>query len=239
MNTRTPRKAAFVVIAGTLSLATGIAAIVHHRHHVAVQAAACESVGAYERSTGGSVHTRGKASGIAVIGDSYSAGDHLSNRDEAWVNDFSGDTGLSLNVFAESGTGIVNPGFCGNGRYEARISSALLSLPDSLMIQGGLNDVDASDEELTSETRDLLNTVRVVPRVFVIGPPDTPARQGEDRVDDILRKECADLDIAYISALHWPLEFGPDQEHLTATGHAEFATSLEASLEALSPSPFP
>lgn len=163
-------------------------------------------------------------SSVAILGDSYTAGDELDDRRQGWAYMVGSD------IAGVGRTGFVNGGYCGNHTYGERLDSVLALKPKTLIIQGGLNDWQAADK-VADAAGALLARTGSVPRVVMVGPPDVPGRDGEAAVDQALRSAVSISDAEYVSALDWDLEFLPDQTHLTPAGHAAFAANVASALK--------
>lgn len=189
--------------------------------------AGCDDIRAYQQRYG-QIETLGDGSGrIAVLGDSYAAGDALSDRGTRW-SDFLAQraTGDTVLLDAVPLTGYVNEGACGPNAFEDRIDRLVDTGADTLVIQGGLNDVSAEPESLRRSAAAVLDAAEAVPRVVVVGPMDVPGRDGEAAVDVVLAEEAAARGMTYVSALDWDLPVGRDRIHLTPAGHAEYAERI-------------
>lgn len=193
--------------------------------------AGCDDIRAYQERYG-EIETLGEGSGrIAVLGDSYAAGDALSDRGTRW-SDFLAQraTGDTVLLDAVPLTGYVNEGACGPNAFEDRIDRLVDTGADTLVIQGGLNDVSAEPESLRRSAAAVLDAAEAVPRVVVVGPMDVPGRDGEAAVDVVLAEEAAARGMTYVSALDWDLPVGRDRIHLTPAGHAEYAERILGAL---------
>jgi lysophospholipase L1-like esterase len=163
-------------------------------------------------------------SSVAILGDSYTAGDVLEDRRQGWAYAIGSD------LAGVGGTGFVNGGYCGNHTYGERLDSVLALHPQTLIIQGGLNDWETPDK-VADAAAAVLERADDVPHVIVIGPPNVPGRDGEDRVDQALRVAVSMSDAKYVSALDWDLDFLPDKTHLTPAGHATFAANVASAIK--------
>lgn len=161
---------------------------------------------------------------VAVLGDSYTAGDMLADRTQGWAYK------VGSHLAGVGGTGFVNGGYCGNHTYVQRIDSVLALNPETLIIQGGLNDW-GSAEKVADAAITVLDRTRAVPKVILVGPPDVPGRENEAKVDAALRAAATVANIKYVSALDWDLEYLSDQTHLTPAGHATFAANVASALK--------
>ncbi|NVC23414.1 SGNH/GDSL hydrolase family protein [Kocuria salina] len=189
------------------------------------EAEACEGLQAYLQDPGLLVKSPDGAAGVAALGDSYTAGDGLEERGDGWAYQVAGT------VAGVGSTGFVSGGYCGEHSYAERIAAVLETGPETLIIQGGLNDTSAEPEELRAAADALLEDAASVPRVVVVGPVNAPARDGEQAVDAALSEAAQTAGADYVSALEWELAFLPDDLHLTKDGHEEFAARVGNALD--------
>lgn len=218
------RGSRFVVssIASLVIIAGGGAAAVQVKDNI-TNGQRCESVKARIAQTGVVVQGRGVA-GMVALGDSYAAGDWLEDRTQGWAY------AVAESVAGVGLTGYTNDGYCGDGSFSERLSTVTDLHPSTLIIQGGLNDTDASSANIESAASDLLEDVADIPTVILIGPTNAPAKSDLGKVDRALAAAAKDHQREYISALEWDLEFLPDRLHLTPAGHAKFAELVKANL---------
>lgn len=160
---------------------------------------------------------------VAVLGDSYTAGDGLADRKQGWAYKIGSD------LAGVGGTGFVNGGSCGNHTYGERLDAVLALNPETLIIQGGLND-SRSSGKVADAAFSVLDRAKNVPNVVLVGPPNVLGRAGEEEVDAGLRAAATAANVEYISALSWDLEYLQDATHLTSTGHADFAANVTSSI---------
>lgn len=184
------------------------------------QAVACEVVTA-DAEAGKAFVTIREPVRVAVLGDSYTAGQWLENQRDGWAFQV-GDL-----VAGVGGTGYVNGGFCGDGTYAERIAAVVDANPETLVIQGGLND---TGKDVTDAADDLLAMVPDEVRVVVVGPVDAPERDDEADVDATLSTVAGQHGAEYVSALDWDLPFLDDGLHLTEAGHLLFAENVTSHL---------
>ncbi|MEW9872743.1 SGNH/GDSL hydrolase family protein [Arthrobacter sp. HS15c] len=160
---------------------------------------------------------------VAILGDSYTAGDALEDRTKGWAYAVGSD------LAGVGGTGFVNGGYCGNHTYGERLDGVLALRPQTLIIQGGLNDWDTA-EKVADAAAAVLERADAVPRVLLFGPPDVPGRENESLVDQALRAAVSLSDAEYVSGLDWDLEYLADNTHLTPAGHATFAAKVRKAI---------
>lgn len=207
---------------------SGVAAAVPIRSAIA-NAEGCEAVTAYLEENG-AVQTVGDGpTRVTVLGDSYSAGDGLvtagGTRDERWVNVYAETAGATVTLDAVGMTGFVNGGFCGGQEYTSR--AATLAAPaDMVIVQGGVNDWQASPADVRDAAADLLDAVPDGTPVVVVGPATTPERGALPDIDAALEDAAVEHGACYVSALDWDLPMLPDGLHMTAAGHAEYAAHI-------------
>lgn len=179
---------------------------------------ACEVVNQYVADNG-AVQTVGDGpTGIAVLGDSYTAGDVLDDRADRWVTRFAEIEDATVTFDGIGSTGFVASGACEGNTFADRIGN--LDAAEIFIIQGGLNDVGLPGVEDAAEA--LIESAPGA-RVIVIGPIDSDVRAGEDAVDASLRTAAEAQGAEYVSALDWPVEL-VDGLHMTPDGHAEYAS---------------
>lgn len=187
----------------------------------------CDDIRAYQERYG-EIETLGHGERtVAVLGDSYAAGDELSDRGARWTDAIVElDADLTVRLDAVPFTGYVNSGGCGPNAFTDRIDRLAAEADGTLVIQGGLNDVFAGSDALRRSAAAVLDAAAGVPRVIVVGPMDVPGRDGEARVDRLLAAAARERGLTYVSALDWDLPVGPDEIHLTAEGHRAYAERI-------------
>ncbi|MBT8160980.1 MULTISPECIES: SGNH/GDSL hydrolase family protein [Arthrobacter] len=190
----------------------------------------CESVTNWVESRGDFVKIGTGAEKVAILGDSYAAGDLLTDRTKGWVYDLAQAKGWSEYVDGVGYTGYTNGGFCGDQQYGTRIANIRQLAPDTLIIEGGLNDAGKSREEVQSAADGLLRKFSAVKNVIVLGPVNAPARSGLTDIDAALSAAAATNNRQYISALSWSFDYLPDRLHLTEASHAKFADLVAAQI---------
>lgn len=172
------------------------------------------------------VHAHTGVGKVTVLGDSYASGDTLPKRSDAWPYLVPWD----VTVNAVGGTGFTNPGACGDSPFSSRVRTVLDTHPQTLIIQGGLNDWQAKPADIEKAASSLLDRVKSVPRVVIVGPVDAPARPAAETVDQVLKRVAAAHHVQYVSTLGWHDQFGTPGLHLTVAGQREYATQLAAAI---------
>ncbi|MBT2585626.1 SGNH/GDSL hydrolase family protein [Arthrobacter sp. ISL-95] len=167
---------------------------------------------------------------VAVLGDSYTAGEKLQDRSAGWVFDLAHDQGWTLYADGIGNTGFTGEGFCGGQAFSSRTGPILDLAPELAIVQGGLNDTAANSADVEAAASALLEDLKSVHDVVLVGPVRAPARQGIETVDSALATAAGHHGRRYVSALDWDLPFLPDNLHLTEDGHARYAKLLAARL---------
>lgn len=191
---------------------------------------ACSASRVLTAQEGAFVHARTGSVHVTVLGDSYSAGDTLANRRDAWVFELPKSSDWDVSVAAIGSTGFTNGGPCGDAAFGKRIEAAVSTHPDILIIQGGLNDWEASAEQVRDAADKVLDRTSAVPRVVLVGPVTAPARDGAATTDRVLSQVAAKHGAQYVSALHWHVQFSAPGLHLTPRGHVEYAAKVAAAI---------
>ncbi len=153
---------------------------------------------------------------IAVIGDSYSQGLGLGAPADSWPSRLDGRVvvdGFAGSGFSEGASG------CSGVAFGDRVARALATEPDLVVVQGGLNDSDRTDEAITAGAQRVLSGLSGE-HVVVVGPPTAPRRaDAVERVDALLAEVAEEAGVAYVRTADWELEYLPDRLHLTPAGH--------------------
>lgn len=193
--------------------------------------AACGSVRTFIQQNGEVLKTSTGSPAVAILGDSYVMGDGLSDRAEGWAYHIGKTNGWETSADGISSTGYTNGGFCGEHTYAARLPRLLQTDPDTLIIQGGLNDWQTDPADIEQAAGIALAAADGVSRVVVIGPVNAPSRARTlPSVDSALRAASESHGAEYVSTLRWDLEFLADNLHLTPAGHARFAELISAEI---------
>lgn len=176
--------------------------------------------------------TRGPST-MTVLGDSFAQGVGLADpRSQSWPTLVGRALNRTTTVNAVGSTGFANPGFCGGQDYPARIQQVITSRPATVVVQGGLNDLTLSEQRVRDGARAVLEGLRSVPTVLVVGPTVPPAadRAKVERVDAILRDTAKAERRPYLSMLDWQLPYISDGLHPTVEGQREYADRIALSL---------
>lgn len=164
------------------------------------------------------VHGVGTGAKVAVIGDSYSAGLLLDHIGASWPSRLSGE----VHVHAFSGSGFsAGASDCGRVSYADRAARALGGDPDLVVVQGGLNDFDQSDQAIRDGVRRLLAALDGR-SVVLVGPPDAPARPASTHVGEVLAAAAEAQGVPYIETSGVSFEYLEGDLHLTPAGHHAF-----------------
>lgn len=172
----------------------------------------------------------GRGTPVAVLGDSYAVGLGLADPSSSWPARLDGRT----TVLGFSGSGFAaDSSPCRGAAYVDRVRRAA-GTARTVVVEGGLNDVDQSDAAIRSGVRTVLAALRDR-QVLVVGPTRAPARAGQvARVDRLLASECARAGVAYLSVRSLELPYLADRLHLTRAGHRLFGETVAARLAELS-----
>ncbi|GAB2710534.1 hypothetical protein BKA24_002763 [Microbacterium marinum] len=190
----------------------------------------CDDIRAYQQQYG-EIETLGSGpDGVTVLGDSYSAGDTLDDRGHRWTDVLVElDPEVTVTLDAVPFTGYANRGACGPNSFVDRIARAA-SEGETLIIQGGLNDVFARATTLEAAVDEVFGAADVADAVVVIGPLDVPARDGEVQVDAALRTAAEEHGFVYVSALEWEIPIAEDGVHPTEAGDRRYAERVRDEL---------
>ncbi|MBO9522922.1 MAG: SGNH/GDSL hydrolase family protein [Nocardioidaceae bacterium] len=171
----------------------------------------------------------GRGPRIAVLGDSYTAGLGLTDVARSWPSRLRG----RVVAFGFSGSGFsrgASP--CRAVSYADRVRVAARAA-GTVVVEGGLNDVDQPASDIRSGIRRVLAALRGH-RVLVVGPVAAPARASRvGRVDAVLAAECGRAGVAYLSMRDARLSYLADGLHLTPQGHRAFGDLVAARVEGL------
>ena len=169
---------------------------------------------------------------VVVIGDSYSAGLGLDAPGDSWPTRLDGTVHVA--GFSDSGFSVGASG-CPGVSFGARAADALRPGTGLVVVEGGLNDHDQSDEAIREGFDQLLARLRGQ-RVVVVGPPSAPARAADvPRVDGLLAELAEQYGAAYVRTSGWTLPYLDDGLHLTPAGHRAFGDAVAHELAEAAP----
>lgn len=168
---------------------------------------------------------------IAVLGDSYAEGQQLANPLDSWPTRFAANENATAWVDAVGGSGFSRSAYCPGAEYPKRAASVLAHSPTLVVVQGGLNDVSSTDDQIKQGFDQTIAALKGV-NVVVVGPPPAPQRDPNAvrRVDRDLAAEAGLRQVRYVSALAWLLSYGPDHLHPDVAGQQAFADLLASAL---------
>lgn len=189
----------------------------------------CERVAEGAAKRAGLVTGTGRP--VLVVGDSWSAGWRLTDPAGAWPGRLPGR--VFVDGFPGSGYS-TDASPCGPVSYAARVRGAVeRSVPDLVVLQGGLNDVDRPDEEIAAGFERVL-TALSAQDVVVVGPARAPSRaRAVPRVDRLLQRLCAEHGVPYVGTTDLDLPYLPDRLHLTQQGHRLFGDAVADRIAAI------
>lgn len=169
----------------------------------------------------------GSGTETLVIGDSWSAGLGLADLGDSWPTRLPG----RVRVAGFSGSGFSREASeCGDVSFARRASTALTPATGLVVVEGGLNDVDRTDQEIAAGFGRLTAALEGR-RVVVVGPAPAPARaEAAGRVDVLLAGLADGAGWEYVSAYDWGLGYLPDRLHLTPEGHRVFGDLVAAAV---------
>lgn len=167
----------------------------------------------------------GAGPAVLVVGDSYSAGLLLGDSVQSWPSRLPG----RVHVAGFSGSGFARHASpCGDRSFATRAADALRPRLGTVIVQGGLNDVDQPEADVRAGF-DRLMRVLEGRDVVVVGPPAAPARaRGAARLDALLRDLAGQAGAAYVSTYDLDLPYDDDRLHLTSRGHQLFGDAVAA-----------
>lgn len=171
---------------------------------------------------------------VVVIGDSWSVGLGLDRPAASWPSRLAAELGARVRVAGFSGSGFgafSSP--CGRVSFGDRAARALPgtgSGAELVVVEGGLNDVDASDASIATGFRKVLREAGER-QVLVVGPASAPARAAlVPDVDGLLARLSAQHGVAYLSTADLDLPYLDDGLHLTEAGHRAFGDAVAAAI---------
>ncbi len=170
---------------------------------------------------------------VVVMGDSYAQGFGLSDQTESWPTAFAAEADATVRVDGFAGSGFTGSAFCDGEEFGTRAKGLARGDDEVLVIQGGLNDVNADPGLIESAAVAVIETSDAE---AVVGPPPAPNRDLAltAATDEALARAADESGIVYVSTLAWDdLGYLPDRLHLTPESHGVFGTRVaDALLEA-------
>lgn len=170
---------------------------------------------------------------VVVVGDSYAQGWGLHDQGRSWPTAMAREADATVRVDGFAGSGFTGSAFCEGEDFGARAARLDLADDEVLVVQGGLNDVNADPDVIEAAA---VAMVEDSGAVAVVGPPPAPQRDlalTRD-TDEALARAAEEAEVAYVSTIGWDdLSYLPDRLHLTPEGHVVFGTRVaDALLEA-------
>lgn len=220
-----PSGAIVVAVAVTLiAIALGGA---RNRAGTETLAARCDGLAAVSAERGSA--PSGAEADLLVIGDSWSVGLGLPDPAAAWPSRLPGRVHVA--GFSGSGYGRTSSP-CDGASFAARAVGALgtVSADAPVVVEGGLNDWDATDAAITLGFEHLMRVLRGHP-VIVLGPPLAPARAAfMGRVQALLERLSTGAGVRFVPTSQLDLVYQPDGLHPTPAGQQEFGDAVAAAL---------
>ena len=177
---------------------------------------------------------------LAVVGASFSAGVGAGQPDRAWPEDLARIMHWRLALSADPGAGYINPGSGHRGpfaRLAGRLHLARID-PNTIIIQGGHDDIGYPQPEIRARVESLIATVhRECPRsrlaaltVFPRGNPNPVTVATDQTIVAAARHADPAILVFDPIASHWHFPRIGDQLHPTPAGHEWIAHQLARGL---------
>lgn len=172
-------------------------------------------------------HAVGAGRPVRILGDSYAQGMELADPNDSWPTSFAKEYGARVTIDAQSTTGFTTPGLCNGESFPQRPQTD----EGLLIVQGGLNDLDADLTELRDAVCAVLNRPG---RTVVVGPAPAPYFDAADEAttDAALADIVPDCGGEYVSALGWDLTYTGVGLHLDEAGHQTFGRAVADAVRA-------
>lgn len=159
---------------------------------------------------------------VTVLGDSYALGVGLADPTQDWTSLVPGQ----IRVFAFGGSGYgADSSPCGvEYSFGRRALAAMRSKPDLVVLAGGLNDIDQTDDAIRAGFADVLAVVGDVP-ALVVGPAAPPSRAAKARrVDEVLHRAADEAGLLYVSMVDQKFAYvGARRIHLSLESQRDYA----------------
>lgn len=177
-------------------------------------------------------HPTGTGADVLVIGDSWSVGLGLPDLDRSWPSRLPGH----VVVAGFSGSGFsATASDCGRRYSFAQRAPSALRLVGphaTVVVEGGLNDVDQSDAAVIGGFGRLMRVLHGRD-VVVVGPAAAPRRAARvGRVEALLQTLCEERGIPYVATSDLVLPYQQDRLHLTDAGQQRFGDVVAARIAA-------
>jgi acyl-CoA thioesterase I len=179
---------------------------------------------------------------LAVVGASFSAGVGAGRPDRAWPEDLARIMHWRLALSADPGAGYINPGARHRGPFAklaARLHLGRID-PNTIIIQGGHDDIGRPLPLIRTQVESLIATVRrecptsrlAVLTVFPRGNPNAATVATDQTI--VAAARDADPAIIVFDPIkgHWHFPRIGDQLHPTSAGHEWIAHKLAQGLHA-------
>lgn len=167
-----------------------------------------------------------------VIGDSWSVGLGQDDLGRSWAGRLPGEVHVS--GFSGSGFSARASG-CGRVSFHDRAPTAIGTLPQLVVVEGGLNDHDQPAAAIERGFRELMADL-AAQHVVVVGPADAPARsRAMPRVEALLEALSEEYGVPYVSTSDLDLAYLEDRLHLTDAGHRAFGDAVAERIAAVEP----
>lgn len=185
---------------------------------------------------------------VLVVGDSFALGVGASDQNKRWPNLLAKAEGWDVTVDAVGSTGFISGGGSmgtNHNDYASRLASlarAQAYQPDLVILEGGQNDVAASNEQLT---RAVTITVRMVQavwpsaQVIVLGPsPPEPLATQLDRLNDCVERGATLAGVYSVNPRRTAWFTSTNSQstnykgsHVNDAGHALIAARMEEAMK--------
>lgn len=193
------------------------------------QGEACELIRASVERRGGAPVGSGPRD-VVVMGDSYAQGWGLRDQSRSWPTAFARAADATVRVDGFAGSGFTGSAYCDGEEFGTRAERLGRGDDEVLVVQGGLNDVNAEPDVVEAAAEAVVETSGAE---AVVGPPPAPQRDLAltEATDAALARAAEDAGAAYVSTLGWDdLDYLPDRLHLTPESHAVFGTRVADAL---------
>lgn len=167
---------------------------------------------------------------VLVMGDSYAQGWGLQDPRASWPTAFARESDTTVRVDGFAGSGFTGSAFCDGEEFGTRAEALARGRDELLVIQGGLNDVNADPEQIEAAAVAVVETSGAE---AVVGPPPAPQRDLAltEATDAALGRAADEAGVVYVSTIDWDdLSYLSDRLHLTPRSHRIFGTRVADAL---------